>query len=67
MRRSPGLALTGFQGFAYSAEVVKRDEESVLIGQHEMQRTPFYYFAFTYRFSYGEGRPVGVESARVRT
>jgi len=21
-----------------------------------MQRTPFYYFAFTYRFSCGEGR-----------
>jgi hypothetical protein len=26
------------------------------MSQHEMQRTPFYYFAFTYRFSYGEGR-----------
>jgi len=29
-----------------------------------MQRTPFYYFAFIYRFSYGEGRRRGV--ARVR-
>jgi hypothetical protein len=29
-----------------------------------MQRTPFYYFAFTYRFSYGEGRPTGDACAR---
>jgi hypothetical protein len=56
--------LTGFQSFAYSAEVVRGDEESVLISQHEMQRTPLYYFAFTYRFSYGEGRPQAFVRAR---
>jgi hypothetical protein len=49
--------LTGFPGFAYSAEVVS-------MTKNLMQRTPFYYFAFIYRFSYGEGRPTGVARAR---
>lgn len=54
--------MTVFSVLAYS--FFARPNWGLAESFNTMRNARFYYFAFTYRFSYGEGRP-GQERARV--